>query len=268
MRKHSGAKVSLFAFQDIITATTGILILITLILTFFLNADAEKGDSDDLATVEEKLKRIEEEITKTQDQIAEYNRILKELGNVDPKQLVEEVKQLQATLAQLKVEIDNLGEEQKEALELAARLNLEQEKAKKLLADIKSIEEKIAELKRKAKEAAASNLLFPNISRALLGKKLMLVVMAKGKYQIVEYGLGSPVKKSFSSMFTFTKFLEGKSGPLAYQVVFFIKPSGIKDFRDLHGLKAAMGEPSKLNLMGYKYIGWDAIEEDGNLAIK
>ena len=265
MRKHKGAKVSLFAFQDIITATTGILILITLILTFFLNADAQVGESDDLT---DKLAKLEAKITQTQSEISNLNRLLKEWGDVDPQKLAEEIKNLQAKLAQLKVEIDDLGEEQKEALELAARLTIEQEKAKKLRMQIESISQMIADLKRKIKEAAAANILFPNISRELANKKLMLVVMAKEKHEIIEYGGGRPLKKTVNSLFALATYLKGKPEPITYQVVFLIKPSGIDDFFNLHFKKDARGEPSELKLMGYKYIGWDALEEDAKLSLE
>jgi hypothetical protein len=268
MRKKSGVKISFFAFQDIITSTTGILILITLILTFFLNQAAELGESDNLSDLQDKLAKMEESIAQTHDEISRLDKLLKDWGDVDPEKLTEEIKELQARLAALKGKIADLGEEQREALELAARLNIEQEKAKKLQMQLDSSNQKIADLRRKVKEAAAANILFPSISRQLVNKKLMLVVMAKGNHEVIEYGGSRTLKNNFGSKLALTTYLKGKPSPIAYHIVLFIKPSGIDEFLSLHGTAASRKRPSELNLLGYKYIGWDALDQDAELAIK
>ena len=270
MRKKSGVKISFFAFQDIITSTTGILILITLILTFFLNEAAELGESDNLSDLQDKLAKLEESIAQTHDEISKLDQLLKDWGDVDPDKLAEEIKKLQARLAKLKGEIADLGEEQKEALELAARLNIEQEKAEKLQMQLDSTNQEIADLRRKVSQAAAANILFPNISRQLANKKLLLIVMAKGNHEVIEYGGGRTLKKNFGSKLALTTYLKGKPSPITYHIVLFVKPSGIDDFLSLHGKVASMkpARPSELNHLGYKYIGWDALDQDAELAIK
>ena len=127
MRKKPSLKISFFAFQDIITSTTGILILITLILTFFLNAEAVLGESDSVDDLKEKLKKIEQKITQTQADITKLEKLLAEWGDADPKKLAEEIEKLKQELAKLQSEIDDLGEDAKEALKLAAMLAMAQE---------------------------------------------------------------------------------------------------------------------------------------------
>jgi hypothetical protein len=123
-------------------------------------------------------------------------------------------------------------------------------------------------LRRKVREAAAANILFPNISRQLVNKKLLLIVMAKGNHEVIEYGGGGTNKKNFKSKFALTGYLKGKPKPITYHIVMFVKPDGIDDFLSLHGKMAERGKPSELNLLGYKYIGWDALDQDAELAIK
>lgn len=264
MRKKPNVKISFFAFQDIITSTTGILILITLILTFFINADAVLGESESVEDLEEKLKKIEAKVAKTESDIAQLQKLLAEWGDADPEELQKDIEKLIEELAKLQEEINNLGEDQKASLELASKLATEQQKALELDQKIQKIKESIAEMQRRAKEAAAANLLFPTLDRELVGKKLLLVVLGRGKYEIYEYSSEGRRGTSISTFAGLENTLKSKAVDGDYQVVLFVRPSGINDFERLHG-PAALGERSPLNRMGYISVGWDSLDEDAVL---
>lgn len=55
------ARVSFFAFQDMITTVTGVLLLITLLLTLYLNAQPDVPDPGE--TVRDKLAKAQEQLT-------------------------------------------------------------------------------------------------------------------------------------------------------------------------------------------------------------
>ena len=264
MRKKPSLKISFFAFQDIITSTTGILILITLILTFFLNAEAVLGESDSVDDLKEKLKKIEQKITQTQADITKLEKLLAEWGDADPKKLAEEIEKLKQELAKLQSEIDDLGEDAKEALKLAAMLAMAQQRAMDLDEKIREIKEAMAEMQAKTREAAAANILFPSLDPRLVNKKLLLVVLGGGKYELYEYAPGGRRSEKYTVLSGLMEALRGKPNPITYQVVLFVRPSGFKDFVSLHG-PALRGKPSQLNSMGYKYIGWDPLDEDALL---
>ena len=264
MRKKPSVKISFFAFQDIITSTTGILILITLILTFFLNAEAVIGESDSVDDLKEKLKKIEQKITQTQADIAKLEKLLAEWGDADPKKLTEEIEKLKQELAKLQSDIDDLGEDAKEALELAAMLAMAQQSAMNLDEKIEEIKQAMAEMQAKAKEAAAANILFPSLDPRLVNKKLLLVVLGRGKHELHEYAPEGRKSQKYDLLSSLMTALKNKPSPVTYQVVLFVRPSGFKDFVSLHG-PALRGNPSQLNSMGYTSIGWDPLDEDAVL---
>ena len=265
MRKKPNVKISFFAFQDIITSTTGILILITLILTFFINAEAVLGESESLEDLEEKLKKIEAKVAKTESDIAQIQKLLAEWGDADPEELQKDIEKLIEDLARLQANINNLGEDQKESLQLASKLAAEQQKAMELEQNIVKLKESLAEMQRKAKEAAAANLLFPSLDRELVGKKLLLVVIGAGKYEIYEYSPTGRRDTRFTTYGGLESALKAKGTSGDYQVVLFVRPSGIEDFLKLHGETVLRGKPSNLNIMGYRAVGWDVLDEDAVL---
>ena len=265
MRKKPSVKISFFAFQDIITSTTGILILITLILTFFLNAEAVIGESDSVDDLKEKLKKIEQKITQTQADIAKLEKLLAEWGDADPKKLTEEIEKLKQELAKLQSDIDDLGEDAKEALELAAMLAMAQQSAMNLDKKIEEIKQAMAEMQTKAREAAAANILFPSLDPSLVNKKLLLVVLGR-EYEIHEYNAGGRTGNRYSTLSALMKALDSKELPSSYQLVFFVRPSGVDDFLKIHGIDTLFRDkPSRIKLMGYLSVGWDALDEDALL---
>ena len=264
MRKKPSLKISFFAFQDIITSTTGILILITLILTFFLNADAVLGESDSVDDLKEKLKKIEQKITQTQADITKLEKLLAEWGDADPKKLAEEIEKLKQELAKLQSEIDDLGEDAKEALKLAAMLAMVQQRAMDLDEKIMEIKQAMAEMQTKAREAAAANILFPSLDPRLVNQKLLLVVLGRGKYELFQYNAGGRTGVRYSTLSALTGALKAKAGS-SFQLVFFVRPSGLDDFIAIHGPAVTRGRPSDITRMGYRSIGWDALDEDALL---
>lgn len=267
MRKMRSPRVSLFAFQDIITSTTGILILITLILTFFLNAETVIGESDKLDELKEKLVKLDHEISQASDSIAKLKEFLSEWGGIDPKELADKIEQLKSQAARLDGEIKNLSEDQKEALELAAALNSEREKAMALAQKLNDLRQQIKDLNRKAEEAGAANILFPNLASGLVNRKLMLVVLSKGNHEVIEYGIGAPKRRNYATTFSLMTYLKTKSEPLTYQIVLMVKPSGVSAFEYLHG-DALKGKPTILTKAGYKYVGWDPLDEDAVISLQ
>jgi len=264
MRQRPTVKISLFSFQDIITSTTGIIILVALILTFFLNAESVIGQSSKNENLEDRLEEIRSQIEATVQGIENLEELLAQWANVDAAELREQIAQLEQQLAGLEKEINNLGEEAQEAARLAALLANAQKKARELAMRIEMAQKQLADLKRKAKEAGAANILFPTLDPLLVNKKLLLVVLSLNKHELYEYNADGRVGLNLNSYTDLVNTLKSRNNPSSYQVVLFVRPNGIDDFEKLHG-PALVGKPTSLNLMGYRSVGWDVLDQDAVL---
>jgi len=266
MRKRNTVKISFFAFQDIITSTTGILILITLILTFFLNAESIIGESDDLSELENKLANIEKTIDGNRKEIEQLDDVLNNWAHYDPQNLAKEIKDLQGKKDAIGNRVAQLRIDQADAIALATALTTARANGQAIQYLINDVTDRINALDGEAKRMKNANILFPNLSSSLTNKRLLLIVLTAGKLDLIEFSGGRKLKKSFPSRASLKTYLETKTPAAVHHLVFFVKPSGIDSFNRLHGNKLKGGS-SVVARMGFKYIGWDVLEEDVELAI-
>ncbi len=94
-RRKSDSPFSLFAFQDIITSVTGILIMIMLILclTLFKSEDSESNhEAIDVSDAQKKLKIKQEELEKIREELTSVNQINQLATTLSPEQIKERLR--------------------------------------------------------------------------------------------------------------------------------------------------------------------------------
>lgn len=275
LRSLNSTKISFFAFQDIITSVSGILILVTLILATDLDRPTSR-------TTQAATPELERELSETLQQQAELdisNRELQELlaaAEVAPasEKLEADITQLHAQLAEEKRRHANLTEQ------LAASQSTIDARDRTLgLTDLKSqirqVHQEAESLFRQTDEVriqmAGLEQKVANVQSKLLKLreregKLWLIPDRNSttKEPILATVSGSGVKverfdhpdeaKEFStskSLNEFDAFLTGAK-PINQYVVFLIRPSGIELFDRLVKLTRDKGFE----------VGFDALEEN------
>lgn len=255
-RRHRSSPFSLFSFQDIITSVTGIIILLTLILALELvtrDPSAPGGSSPDNS------ERLRQEIAKATEESARLEEVLErgaarvqELAAASPQQLArakrefeQEVRRLEAEVEQLVQQAGASSREKEEAIAKSEDREDEHKELKRLEATLKSLAEKLKDLKR-------TDRLIYNLSRDT-GKRAWLVDVSPDKLATAPLGEavpptlfeGSSASARARSFIDFTKLRD----PKTEYFVFLIRPSAVDTFADIR---------SKLESSGFD-IGFDVI---------
>jgi len=114
-RKQQTLPFSLFSFQDIITSVTGIILLMTLLLTLELvqrhstaTAQADDAPTRDLQQEIANAEKVREEL---EAQLRQREKELLEAASMSPQQLADLQNNLERELRQLEAEIQRLGQQ-------------------------------------------------------------------------------------------------------------------------------------------------------------
>lgn len=149
-RGRSGPAVSLFAFQDIITCVSGIIIVMVLILALELieRPQLASGATSEDQRIHEAIASAEERLRELTAGSQESDELIRDLTSASPVQLHQDIALAQATLAALRRELDEQAaksgklatasvglaaerqerEKESDALDRAARINRELER--------------------------------------------------------------------------------------------------------------------------------------------
>lgn len=272
-RSSSGARVTFFAFQDIITSVSGILILVVLMLATELDKPITRS-SDNNPELERRLAALIEEQAALDVLNKELRDSLAAARNAPAAgQIQTQVQELQARLTAKKRELTNAvavaALQRAEQLERDARLGLS-EQARDIEAIKKENERlsvKVAEARRKMEAAESALQRTEKIvlqSRARAGQlwvipdtrgttKEPLLVTVSGRDVLIER-FDQPEKRllipASSARVDFRRFLSGVN-TLDQYLVFLVRPSGISTFDALSDMVRREGID----------IGSDAIEE-------
>jgi hypothetical protein len=246
LRQGGGVRISFFSFQDIITSVTGILILVTLMLSFSLKMDEEPEE-----------KRVQKQLQEERDRLAAVER-----ENATAQQ-----RRIEATTlpdpAQTQTQVESLRREE----ELLKKQRERSEESLKLLREriaksaptdatrqeLASLEKRIEDLRAQlAKEKANTNVLLlipdPDAERAQKRPVAMIVSWETLKTQRIG---GEAQETSIRSGESLRPIL-GRFDPAREFVVFYFRPSGAKwfdAFRD------------EARRAGFE-VGYDAVEEN------
>ena len=273
----SGAgTVSFFAFQDIITAVTGILVIITVLLSLSLPDSPDAPSEDSRAeTTELKLKlkgllrRIAELRTASQSSFT--------TPQASPRALRMEVEMLELELAQLAAFNSAESRERASALDGSARdrtmasdLALEEADRRRLAAEVQQLREAAAANAAERQQADAevrgleaalleelkrrSNLVLVR-DHARTSKEPLVAIVSSDGVRIQGFDGGSP--EQWRDAAAFGSGLSSVS-QLDRYIVFYAKPSGVAQIEAY--LEAARGR-------GFG-VGYDAIPEDAEITLE
>ena len=264
MRK-SRTKISFFAFQDIITATTGILVLITIILTFFIKAGEKEPPSG--PDIDELLKEnagLISEINNLKGAIADLEIILEEWDGKDLNKIKIDIQKLKDLIRKYENNLIGLNGPEGDVRDLINDRDGLIGKYKDLVDKLDGIEDAINQHNETLANIADPNKLFiiPEIPP---GKKLLYIVLSAGKLELIEFVGENENRQLFNNQDALTDQLRNMKPKQDYHIMFFVKPSGIQHFLDLNGGMLRPGNPAPVSNLGFKLIGWEPLEEEKEL---
>lgn len=239
-RRRTENPFSLFAFQDIITAVTGILIMITLILALNISGQpaqtAEQGEPSnpisnaDLESIRKQLEQLEKKV-KNQDSA------LQMVSGKSDQQLKDEIKQFEQSQASIRTRIEAQRKLTETAKELLHKLNTENDGqlASQLDEKLKKIE---AMLKQLESLQDGSRLVYQVKSSS--SKTAWFVDVTDGDLLAAKAGIKqTPVKFSGNSLEeriqAFRNWAQNLKSSERY-VILLVRPKGIASYKAIRGL--------------------------------
>ena len=263
--KSGGSAVSFFAFQDVITGTTGFLVIITIFLA--LNLDeviSVSHQADPKNAVAEALQKVLEQIVTLKKQVATTQLAPGETRDTLVR-MIEDLKQSISRLSPIESAATKLPKEES-MLDREVRLEVRKlqaalDESMKLLPDATDkaalAESKLATLESQIKNAeerlqqsiGSKNVLRLIPERSSTNKEPMLIVVKKTSLQL-QFFDGTPAQVC-NSVDELLSVLQAYPG-IKYYVVIYFKPSGALRFNDLN---------KALRQNGYE-IGYDLIGEE------
>lgn len=253
-RKPHDPPVSLFSFQDIITAVTGIILLLTLLCTLALvhrqKRAAPMPANDLVEAIRRSLQEVREELAALQAELSRGDRWAAALASLTLDEIRREseiagheLRRLQAELARLQAE--------------AARLNDERMawQAKRLHCDTQPLEDakkEAAELQCQIQNIRKSNPRFyrPDPSA---GKTAWLVDISGKQLLLFRVGDQTPVARFQESLLSggvpsFMHWTSTNASPATDYFILAIRPSGIRAYDKVREQLRARGFDVGLDL--------------------
>jgi len=268
-RKIAAQKVSFFAFQDIITAITGILILVTLILTLFINNPSafSKGDGTREDPLMTELNETLEELSRINSENKARQMLLTDAASApNTERLDQEIDTIKRQVSDVKRELEltqkKLTHKQFEAAALAAQLGLtKNDKEKESLSELEDENENmqttVLDMKKRMESIIrAKNQLWLIPDNTPQTKDNLMIVVSKDGASVEKFA-APETKIEFKGSTAPGDFLTAmrKWNPQAAHLVFYVRPSGIRLFNFCKAKALEAGFT----------VGYDAIEEDKRL---
>lgn len=259
-------KISFFAFQDIITAVTGIVIIIALILALHINEASPQSPAQETNPItQQSLAQIQTDIKNLEKERASLEKTTQKLPSISSLQetvqsLQRKITSIQGILETKQNELYNFESAQillKQTSKSQKALIIQQEalaetkeKTDTLQQQHKEEEDILNELKRKKQQAiqAQECLLTFTPDKTHKDKQAILLIMNELDITFTSF---EHTKSQNVTSPHLEKILTAYS-PEKYFVVIFIRPSCAKDFTSLK---------EKVKKLGYE-VGYEPIAED------
>ena len=287
LRGEDDEVASFFAFQDVITAVLGILILIALQLSFSLNVvHGEEGkeavpvespfvSEQEFQDLEAARKALKNELSALREKNKELRQRRRESAETDLSRgaLLSAIKVLQAEVDALQAQLNEwkstLASREKRLAEEAAKLGLEssQRKIEEMLESLEQMEKENERIEAALEEARTqggetnsrldeekqkrdSIWLIPEPD--LDGKKPLLITVNQRHLRFEEFNAPESLKVlSTRSLTDSLKAGVKDCSPRTHKIVFLFKPSGAKYFQKVIELATGAGFQ----------VGYDPVEE-------
>ncbi len=275
LRSGFGTRISFFSFQDIITAVTGILVLVTLILTLYLNETPPVTDSE--RELKQALTGALTELTRVSAANQQHQTNLNILAAApSPERLLADIRELQSHLAtqsnQLSLVAANLTAREADATKRAEQLGLaglsersdqlqealdqHSRTNETLIAEIKTLEREHQDLEARIEALNREHKLWliPDLTPG--GKEPVLVTVASTNLTCQRFNqttnrMQFPAAEAEGGLSRCFRLWD----PERDYLVFYVRPSGIDLFLRCQELAKRAGFQ----------VGYDAVEEERQL---
>lgn len=234
-RREKDSPISLLAFQDIITCVTGIVLLLTLLVTLSLitrelssPTARSMSVSEDVSAV---LADVRREIEDLEERIGTGNKELQVFADISPSAVRRQLHHLQERSADLEMDVDVLRQKTDGT---SKRLRQWQTRKADLAEDrktLKDLEHELEGLVEKRRQIEDDNRLIYNPHQAAT-KTAWLVEVRHEK--MLAARAGKPEQpKEFSSVGAFLRWVRTTS-PAHEYFVLIVRPKGIENYRGIY----------------------------------
>lgn len=259
-------KISFFAFQDIITAVTGIVIIIALILALHINEASPESSAQETSPIKQQsLAQLQTDITNLESERTSLEKTTQILPSISSLQktvqsLQRKITSIQGTLETKQNELHNFEsaqillkqtrKSQKDLITQQEALAETKEKTATLQQQHKEQEDILNELKQKKQKAIQAQELLLTFTPDTTHKDKQAILLIMNKLDITFASFEHTKSPNFTLPNLETILTE--YSPEKYFVVIFIRPSCANAFASLK---------EKVKKLGYE-VGYEPIAED------
>lgn len=256
-KRRTSLSFSLFAFQDIITAVTGILLLITITLAIILITTEKAIPVEDRTKYHQDLQKevakLAEQVDAIQADLVEVKKKSEGLSRLQGEQLkreveyvVRNVKIANSRVEELKQKKEVFGKAWSEQVSRDENMSTAlKNKNSKLKQELNDIVQTLSDMRTR-------NQFIFNLPEDI-NKRAWLLQVSKGKLELAPVD-GKLAPKTFGTTNDFLKTLKNYPRKKHYFVL-FVKPSGVPNSEAIQ---------AKLDLLAFDF-GIDAISEDSSI---
>lgn len=230
-RGRTGPVVSLFAFQDIITAVSGILIVVVLLLALELVEQPEAEASSPAhhaQAIEQALSTAEAERDRLKAEIADAAAITREAAGTSANALRDDIAGLQASLKDVEELVIKLTGEAEELAEMKAAHEVQEFDSADVIVELEEVKRQIAQRMVEIDEAQNDDRVVFTLPRGF-NRSGWLVVLGERDVTAAPIGVEA-APTIYEGASSFLNWAEGQRG--AYFLL-LIRPQGIDTFEQI-----------------------------------
>lgn len=221
---------SLFVFQDIIMSVTGIMILITLILSLEMMERQEMSPRERTSEIISQLKEAVGEVEGLEKQFNTGKAQLADLTRFSPSHLQAQISELTELTEVLQTENESIAEDQQKTEVAKNKAVAQQDQLRAEQKTIEEIQQQIQSMKERLAKMKQENRVIFNPAEGS-SKTPWLVELTTNKISVAEMGK-TQVPFQFSDVNHFEDWLTGRNPGTQYFVL-LVKPDGIEQFNSL-----------------------------------
>lgn len=231
-RRRRSSPFSLFAFQDIITSVTGIMVLLTLMLTLELLHRKETSPAVRTEVVNTRLRSAvgenRREIERLRQLLAAERAEILSVAEFDPQSVAQQLADLQELTEDLEGNLTELGGEQAETARQRNAVLAEQDRRED---DAQTLEQLLEEIRTQRDQMARMQQSNRTIYNAAEGadKAAWLVEVSNDGLQTAPVGRAA-VPQRFVSVTEFRQWITARDAQREYFVL-LVKPQGVARFQ-------------------------------------
>lgn len=250
-RRQNSAPVSLFAFQDIVTSVTGIILLVAMAMAIQVAKapSREKAgiSASEYGVLTERLQAIQTRLTRLQDASSSSDQELAEASSMSTAGAVEDARKLQKQQDQLKAQIDSLRQ-QLDDLTIQLAANEEALEASAGSEEAKRVADRLARVESELEHLKSSNrILFNPPDRA--SRRIHLAELFEDRALIATLDAKAPPTMYDGSSWLEDVSLEFRRRGSAVHWILFAHPGTTDELDELRDLLDKRGNPVGFDLL-------------------